>query len=187
LQASVDSTLPRQICNFTTWGHGFRSSLADRPVRSRPLAIVVPTMSPRRQAVVKLVLLFLGATSPAVLSGCGSKKIPEILRGVSAGGGYWGACPRRVENESSPLAVSPEFNARLASKFPPGTADGALVSGLTAEGFKPAGSCESDPSIRILAFEDKNTIPNVTAQVYWHSDLTGRITWTKGFVAYTFL
>ena len=93
----------------------------------------------------------------------------------------------RVENESTPLAVSPEFNARLASRFPPGTADNALVRGLTAEGLKPAGSCESDPSVRILSFVDKNMIPNVTAQVYWHSDLSGRIAWTKGFVAYTFL
>jgi hypothetical protein len=83
--------------------------------------------------------------------------------------------------------VSPEFNARLASSFRPGTAASALVSALTAEGFKLAGSCETDSSITILAFNDKDAIPNVTAQVYWQADLTGRITWTKGFVAYTFL
>jgi hypothetical protein len=144
-------------------------------------------MSLGRQPLLTLVFLFAGIVSAAVLSGCGSERIPEILRGVSAGGGYWGACPRQVENEASPLAVSPELNSRLASRFPPGTADGVLVSGLTAEGFKPAGSCESDPSIRILAIADKSTIPEVTAQVYWQADLTGRITWTKGFVAYTFL
>jgi hypothetical protein len=144
-------------------------------------------MSLKRQAVLTPVLLFAAIVSAAVLSGCGSERIPEILRGVSAGGGYWGACPRRIENESSPLALSPEFDARLASRFPPGTADSVLVSGLTAEGFKSAGSCESDPSIRILAFVDKNTTPEVTAQVYWQADLTGRIAWTKGFVAYTFL
>jgi hypothetical protein len=134
-----------------------------------------------------LFFLLAGAISAAVLSGCGSERIPAILRGVSAGGGYWGACPRRPENQSSPSALSPEFNARLASRFPPGTATSALVSALTAEGFKPAGSCEADSSIRILAFNDKNAIPNVTAQVYWQADSTGRITWTKGFVAYTFL
>jgi hypothetical protein len=142
-------------------------------------------MTLRRQAVPTLI--FVGAISVAVLSGCGSERIPAILRGVSAGGGYWGACPRRPENQSSPLAVSPELNSRLASKFPPGTAASALVSTLTAEGFKPAGSCETDSSIRILAFNDKDATPNVTAQVYWQADSKDQITWTQGFVAYTFL
>jgi hypothetical protein len=143
-------------------------------------------MSLGRQAVATLIFLFAGAMAAAVLSGCGSERIPAILRGVSAGGGYWGACPRRPENQSSPLAVSPEFNGRLASRFPPGTAASALVSALTAEGFKAAGSCETDSSISILSFNDKDAIPNVTAQVYWQADSTGRITWTMGFVAYTF-
>ena len=144
-------------------------------------------MNLRRQPVATLIFFFGGAISAAVLSGCGSERIPAILRGVSAGGGYWGACPRRPENQSSPLAVSPEFDARLARRFPTGTEASALVSALTAEGFKPAGSCETDSSIRFLEFKDKDATPSVTAQAYWQADSTGRITWTKGFVAYTFL
>jgi hypothetical protein len=57
---------------------------------------------------------------------------------------------------------------------------------LAAEGFKAAGSCETVSSISILSFNDKEAIPNVTAQVDWQADSTGRITWTMGFVAYTF-
>jgi hypothetical protein len=148
---------------------------------------VAPNMRLKHQPVASLIFFFGGAISAAVLTGCGSERIPAILRGVSAGGGYWGACPRGPENQSSPLAVSPEFDARLASRFPAGTEASALVSALTAEGFKPAGSCESDSSIRLLEFKDKDATPGVTAQAYWQADATGRITWTRGFVAYTFL
>jgi len=139
----------------------------------------------RRQAL-SLTLLFASAGCGPALTGCGSKGLPEILRGVSAGGGYWGACPRRIEDESRPLALSPELNARLTDRFPPGTADTALVSALTAEGFKSAGACESDLDTKILAFEDKNAIPNVTAEVYRHTDSQGRIAWTRAFVRYEF-
>ena len=140
-------------------------------------------MARRRKALTQ-IMLFICAESVAVLSGCGSSSIPEILRGVSAGGGYWGACPREHDFESSPSALSPEFNVRLESRQPPGSADTVLVSGLTAEGFKSAGVCKADPNTKILAFEDKNTFPNVVAEVYWQTDSEGRIAWTKGFVRY---
>ena len=82
--------------------------------------------------------------------------------------------------------MSPEFNARLERRYPPGSADTILVSELTAAGFKSAGVCKSDPNIKILAFDDKVTIPNVVAEVYWQTDSNGRIVWTKGFVRYIF-
>jgi hypothetical protein len=129
-------------------------------------------------------MLLICVEAVAGLLGCGSDNIPEILRGVSAGGGYWGACPRDRDFESSPAALSPEFNARLERRYPPGSPDTVLVSELTAAGFKSAGACKSDPNIRILAFDDKVTIPNVVAEVYWQADSNGRMTWTKGFVRY---
>src|SRR5712692_10516392 len=99
-------------------------------------------MTLRRQALA-LILLFTGAGSVAVLLGCGSRNIPEILRGTTAKGGYWGACPRSLDDEQRhPQALSPEFNARLAREFPQGSAEKALVSELAADGFKVAGSCE---------------------------------------------
>ncbi len=82
--------------------------------------------------------------------------------------------------------MSPEFNVRLESRYPPGSAATVLVSGLTAAGFKSAGVCKSDPNIKILAFDDKNTVPNVVAEVYWQADSKGRIAWVKGFVRYIF-
>jgi hypothetical protein len=142
-------------------------------------------MTQRRKAL-SLFLLFMCAESVAGLSGRGSDGIPEILRGVSAGGGYWGACPRNPDFESSPSALSPEFNARLERRYPPGSADTVLISGLTAAGFKSAGVCRSDPSTKILAFDAKNTIPNVVAEIYVQADSNGRIAWTKGFVRYIF-
>jgi hypothetical protein len=145
-------------------------------------------MTLRRKAL-PLILLLTGAGSVAVLPGCGSGNIPEILRGTTAKGGYWGACPRSPDDEQRhPQALSPEFNARLAKRFPQGSAEKALVSELAADGFRPAGSCETDPSIKFLAFDSKGRgAPSVSATVYWQADLSGRITWTKGFVAYTFL
>jgi hypothetical protein len=96
--------------------------------------------------------------------------------------------PKSCGEQRHPQALSPEFNARLASRFPQGFAEKALVTELAADGFKPAGSCETDPSIKFLVFDSKGRgAPNVSATVYWQADLSGRIVWTKGFVAYTFL
>src|ERR1700676_952099 len=135
----------------------------------------------QRRKLLSLFMLLICAESVAGLSGCGSDSVPEILRGVSAGGGYLGACSRDRDFESPPPALSPEFNARLESKYPPGSADAVLVRELTAAGFKSTGACKADPNTHILAFGDKKTIPNVVAEVYWQADSKGRISWTKGF------
>jgi len=123
----------------------------------------------------------------ALMAAC-SNGIPDILQGVTAGGGYWGACPRPPEEQNRPLALSPEFNARLASKFPPGTAETTLTSALAGMGFRSSGSCEADQTIRILRFDKRGSgLVDVTAVVYWQANPEDKILWTKGFVAYTSL
>jgi hypothetical protein len=129
----------------------------------------------------------LGAYALALLVGC-SSGIPEILQGVTAGGGYWGACPRPHEEQDRPLAISPELNARLSSRFPPGTAETTLTNALAGMGFRPSGSCDEDRTIRSLRFDKRGSgLVDVTAVVYWQADSQGKILWTKGFVAYTSL
>ena len=125
----------------------------------------------------------------ATFSGCGSSNVPEILRGVTAAGGLFSACPQRPDFEKNrPLALSPELNNRLANRFPPESDEKLLTSALTAEGFKSAGTCDGDPSIKILAFDSEGRCPScLTAQVYWKADATGQVSWTKGFVLYKFL
>lgn len=149
--------------------------------------MVAPSMTLRRRAP-SLILLFTGAGPVALLSGRGSGNIPENLRGATAKGGDWGACPRAPDDEQRhPQALSPEFDCRLARRFPQGFPENALVEELAAEGFRPAGSCEIDPSLKFLAFDSKGRgAPTVSATAYWQVELSGRITWTKGFVAYTF-
>jgi hypothetical protein len=123
----------------------------------------------------------------ASLTAC-SSKVPEVLRGVTAGGGYWGACPQPAWPHESTLAISPEFNRRLTTRFPPGSPQVNLIDALSREGFKDSGTCESASDIRILSFHAAGIglfISEITAQVYWQSDTRGRIVWTKGFVAYT--
>jgi hypothetical protein len=133
------------------------------------------------------LVLGLAATA-AWCCGCGSNDIPEILQGATAGGGYWGACPRTPEQQRHPLALSPEFNARLASRFPPGSSEQTLVGALAATGFRSIGTCDQDESIRIFRFDKRGSgIVDVTAVVYWKTDSQGKILWTKGFVAYTSL
>src|SRR2546430_12451631 len=61
----------------------------------------------RRSAYTSVILL---ALLPAA---CGSDKTPEILRGVSAGGGYWGACPPpQWVPKNDRLAISPELDRK---------------------------------------------------------------------------
>ncbi len=137
----------------------------------------------RRSAYTSVILL---ALLPAA---CGSDKIPEILRGVSAGGGYWGACPPpQWVPKNDRLAISPEFNDRLAARYPAGSPESRLIEDLTRQGFKDSGGCESAPSIRFLTFHAEGiglVVSAITAQAYWQADPQSRIVWTKGFVAYT--
>jgi len=132
----------------------------------------------------------LVALQVTTTTGCGfgSNDVPDILRGVSAAGGRWGACPRDVAARGSPLAVSPEFDARLASRFPPGSPETRLTNALDQMGFKSIGSCEDDRTVRMSRYDRRGSgLVDVTAAVYWQADTEGKIRWTKGFVAYTSL
>lgn len=138
------------------------------------------------RTVYSLALL-AGSWMMAAMSGCGSG-ILEILKDVTAGGGYWGACPRSQEEQRHPLALSPEFNARLASRFSPGTPEKTLTDALAAMGFGSVGTCEQDRTVRIFRFDKRRSgLAEVTAEVYWQVDSGGKILWTKGFVAYASL
>ena len=130
---------------------------------------------------------WIGLGAVLVLGAC-SSHVPEILRGVSAGGGYWGACPQPDWARNSPLAISPEFNERLAKRYPPGSSEKRLIEDLSRQGFKDAGSCEGEPTVRILTFSADGiglVVSSITATAYWKVDPQGKVLWTKGFVAYT--
>jgi hypothetical protein len=126
--------------------------------------------------------LVLGVVAAACLSGC--SRVPEILWGATAGSGLYGACGwTQDEKQSEALAVSPEFNERLARQFPPGSDEQRLMGTLTAVGFRSIGTCDDDKSIRILRYEGRVVLA-MTADVYCRADSHGKILWTKGFVEY---
>jgi hypothetical protein len=130
------------------------------------------------------LLLVLGLA--AMTTGCGSP--PEILRNVTAGGGYWGSCPpdRHPDRPNmGPIALSPEFNSRLKTRFPPGTPQEKLVSTLEAQGFKSVGPCSADATIQIWTYSGPSGgIFDITGTAYWQTDAQGKILWTEGFVAF---
>jgi hypothetical protein len=131
----------------------------------------------------------------AAISGWpGSKpSLPPLLRNVTAGGGWWGACPPETpeysqERAGRPLAVSPELDLRLAEQFPAGSSERRLVDALRTQGFELMAPCKNEQSIRVAAFVQHGggllSYP-ITANVYWKVDQSGNIVWTKGFVRYT--
>jgi len=107
------------------------------------------------------------------------RPLPPLLQKVTAGGGYWGACPPEA---FEPLALSPELNQRLAVQFPPGTTEEDLTRDLAAQGFRRLENCKGDDSIRSMAFGTNA----MRAAVFWKAD-EGRLVWTKGFVFYNSL
>jgi hypothetical protein len=143
-----------------------------------------------------MVRAFLLAVSlSGALIACSSNKavMPRILQGATAQGGWWGACPPSNQTEVDSiktmrqLALSPEFNDRLRNDFPPGSAAQTLVDSLLKQGFRDAGYCKSDQSIKLATFYAKGNglLPYATiAEAYWQTD-GDRIVWTKGFVRYS--
>ena len=111
--------------------------------------------------------------------------VPEIVRGSTAKGGLWGACPSAEQANGREEALSPKFTARLNERFPHGSPEKNLIDALRGEGFTGPNSCESNNSIKWAGFRLNGN--EVVAQAYWKTDQLGRIIWTKGFVAYTFL
>jgi hypothetical protein len=144
----------------------------------------------KRVFIVAIVVL---SGSAAACSSARQKSVPPILRGVTAGGGWWGACPPSSETEletrriMGKLAISPEFNGRLESAFPPGSTAQVMIDSLTGQGFVLGGQCKADSTIRFASFhaDGRGFLAYATnAQVYWQADAGGNIVWTKGFVAY---
>jgi hypothetical protein len=116
-----------------------------------------------------------------------------LLKDVTAGGGWWGACPPETENEAQerqgrPLATSPELEQRLAQLFPSGSSERMLLNTLQSQGFKLLPPCKSDHSIHVAAFEQRGggvlSYP-IIANIFWKVDDSNKIIWTKGFVRYT--
>jgi hypothetical protein len=109
----------------------------------------------KRLLAVAIVALF---GSGAACSTTNRESVPPILRGVTAGSGFFGACPpsdeatANVIKAAGKLAVSPEFNGRLEAAFPPVSPEGALIHSLTAQGFILAGACKTDSTVRIALF-----------------------------------
>ncbi len=145
---------------------------------------------------MKLMFAMFGIVLSGSAASCSSTSqpvVPPLLRGATAQGGWWGACPPSSETEKESrrimgqLAISPEFNSRLQNAFPPGSAERDLLASLSAQGFVLSDPCKADSTIRIASFhaDGRGFLRYATnAQVYWQADADGRIVWTKGFVAY---
>lgn len=144
----------------------------------------------KRVLAVFIVVLF---GSGAACSTTNQESVPPILRGVTAGSGFFGGCPPSDEaaadaiRNAGKLAVSPEFDSRLEAAFPPGSPQEALIDSLTGQGFVLAGACKTDSTVRIALFHLNGRALSrleMGADVYWRADKEGRIIWTKGFVMY---
>jgi len=155
-------------------------------------------ISRRSLAIVAAGCLIGGTVVLGVLFGAWSAPkppLPALLKNVTAGGGWWGACPPVTPEEARaqsgrPLALSPELNQRLAQSFPSGSNEKRLSDALNAQGFELLPPCKSDPSIRVAAFNQHGgglLFPPLVANVFWKADGAGNIVWTKGFARYVAL
>jgi hypothetical protein len=144
---------------------------------------------------VNFSAFFLVVPLSGALLACssGNAVVPPILQGATAQGGWWGACPPSNQTEADTiktmrrLALSPEFNNRLSTDFPTGSPQQTLVDSLRKQGFRDAGYCKADPSIKMATFYAKGSglLPYATvAEAYWKTD-GDRIVWTKGFVRFS--
>ena len=110
---------------------------------------------PTRNRLRSIGLLFAGAVIGGVIVfGALVARVPgpkpptpPLLKDVSAGGGWWGACPPATPEEASMqaggLALSPELNKRLARLFPVGSLEGnlLLLNGLSMRFASNGTSC----------------------------------------------
>ncbi len=105
---------------------------------------------------------------------------------LSIAGWVVGACPPSNQTEADSiramhqLALSPQFNDRLNNALPPGSSEQSLVESLRKQGFRVAGYCKSDQSIKLATCYAKGSglLPYATiAEAYWQTD-GDRIVWT---------
>jgi hypothetical protein len=112
---------------------------------------------------------------------------PALLQHVSGASGWFGGCPPG-SNEPPRMggeALSPELNQKLTAQFPPGSSADALVRTLTAQGFKPTGTCETDSTIHRAGFggPTRGSIFETHAEIYWKTE-GDTVIWTKEFVMF---
>ena len=120
----------------------------------------------------------------AVVAGCAQP--PALLKHASARSGYGSACPFWPAGaQGTPLATSPEVNARLEQRFPPGTPAKDLVDEVVREGFVIGPKCQVDPSISSAYYNGPSGgLWEMNGRIEWKTDTAGRIVWAIGFVSY---
>ena len=122
-----------------------------------------------------------------VVTSC-SSPLPPILQGASSASGWSDGCPQPAGDVKMPLALSPELDARLHERYPPGTPASKLVSDLHNWQFVDSKSCANDPTVQSAYYDEPKgplTFYSMFANVYWKVDTGGRIVWTEGFVAFS--
>jgi hypothetical protein len=129
------------------------------------------------------IVLTLGLVA---LEGCQSD-LPPLLRGATSVGGQGYECQAQPSPASDrSLARSPELIERLQTQFPPGSASSQLRTSLVRQGFKLEGLCSRSPGgVNWAQYRQNGN--EVVANVYWLEGIDGRLVWTFGDVAYTFL
>src|SRR5438093_13756677 len=125
----------------------------------------------RRSKAWHYIIVGMLLTLPLFASSC-DLALPPLLRGATASGGWYGACPPANESQAAAQAhgeaISPELDARLKEQFPPGTEESKIVRVLGEQGFAPSKECEGDHSIRYSQFRGHSVLANdVHAAVYW--------------------
>jgi len=118
---------------------------------------------------------------------------PPLLVNVTAGSGWWGACPPATNTEaqmiqtSGKLALSPELDQRLLNEFPPRSNESRIIEALIKQGFEMLPPCKTDQAIHragSMQHEGGGLTYRIRADVFWKVDQSNAIVWTKGFVAY---
>jgi hypothetical protein len=132
----------------------------------------------------------IAATSCSGFAAELSPPTPPLLEHARAGGGWWsGGCPPHAdETIARPEARSADVEERLATQFPPGTAEPRLVLVLKEQGFERIAPCDNDPQIHRATFTQQGggflgPYP-VLAIVAWKIDDLGDIIWIKALIAY---
>ena len=107
--------------------------------------------------------------------------LPSLLWDVRSTGESY--CPGETSAATIEQRTSSWLNRRLALRFPKGTESAVVLSSLNDLGFRPAGVCQRDGSIRFARFDSPGTFLHlypVTAMVYWKVDAKHRVLWVRG-------
>lgn len=111
-------------------------------------------------------------------------KLPELLRGLTAGGGVGMSC----ETTDIALAAhSPDLINRLKQRFPLGSRAESLENYLESLGFTITSPCPDDGSIHMALFRQERggglSYP-ATATIWW-KDSSGALKWITANIFYS--